>query len=682
MIDTIGLLGDRMMSYCPNPHCQNPHNPDGAEVCHSCGSNLLLKGRYRVVKPLSQGSRGRTFLAIDEDRPSRPNCAIAQLCISTDDTASALVESPGPAPLARPSRQTIARLDEVGEHPQLPEFLATFDSDGYQYWVQEYIDGPNLAEILNVQGNFNEAQIWKVLGDVLPALQALHDRQLIHRDIKPENIICRRRDGKLILVDYASAKFAVGTTPVKNGTVSGSAEYAAPEQTRGEAIPSSDLYSLGLTCLHLLTQISPFDLYDIKAERWVWRDYLKVPVSRHLGYILDKLVARSPKQRYQSADRVLKDLKSGLLPAYLTTRPNRWTFAAAGVTAIASIFALTNARLHSPVTHTTTSVAPATQTVEQLPSHQRVHSMSPEMPPMRTLALGAGSVWSIAIDPNSQTLISGGADGTIQVRSLDEFCHNARGCPPTQLLSGHNGPVWSVAVSPDGRTIASASEDKTIKLWHLRSGKLQREIRGHFGEVFDVAFSPDGRTIASVSEDNTVKLWDRRSGKLQRTLRGHVDEVQSVAFSPNGKRLISGGMDGTVRVWDWRTGNHVSTLIGHADTVWSVAVSPDGQTLASASEDDTIKLWDLDTGTLLHTFTGHSKPVQSVAFSPDGRTLASSDLSGTIKLWQMDTGGMLGTLKGHSAWVELAFSADGRTLASGSFDDTIKIWNLSSRDRL
>lgn len=88
----------------------------------------------------------------------------------------------------------------------------------------------------------------------------------------------------------------------------GSAEYTAPEQARGKAVFASDLYSLGVTCIHLLTQIPPFELFDSSEDAWVWRDYLSYPVSEALGQILDKLLQNATKRRYQAVEEVLKDL--------------------------------------------------------------------------------------------------------------------------------------------------------------------------------------------------------------------------------------------------------------------------------------------------------------------------------------------------------------------------------------
>ena len=66
------------MSYCLNPACQQPENPNSVLFCNSCGSKLLLREHFRALRKIGQGGFGKTFLAVDEDLPSHPYCAIKQ----------------------------------------------------------------------------------------------------------------------------------------------------------------------------------------------------------------------------------------------------------------------------------------------------------------------------------------------------------------------------------------------------------------------------------------------------------------------------------------------------------------------------------------------------------------------------------------------------------------------------
>jgi serine/threonine protein kinase len=297
------------MSYCLNPRCPKPENADNIKFCQTCGSKLILKERYRAIKPIGQGGFGITFLAVDEDKPSKPRCVIKQFYPQAQGT-STLQKA------VELFTQEAMRLDELGKHPQIPELLAYFTQDDRQFLVQEFIDGQNLAQESAQNGAFNETQIRQLLNDLLSVLQFCHQRQVIHRDIKPENIIRRSPQpplergarGDLVLVDFGAAKVASNAALNQTGTSIGSPEYVAPEQIRGKAIFASDIYSLGATCIRLLTERSPFDSYDIHNDTWIWRQYLKSPVNEQLGRVLDKMLESIPMRRYQTVDEVLRDL--------------------------------------------------------------------------------------------------------------------------------------------------------------------------------------------------------------------------------------------------------------------------------------------------------------------------------------------------------------------------------------
>ncbi|MDZ7958582.1 MAG: serine/threonine-protein kinase [Aulosira sp. DedQUE10] len=276
----------------------------------------MLNNRYRILKPLGQGGFGKTFLSIDEkdlQGDATPKlCVIKQFFVESQNIYSYQKGS-------ELFHQESLRLAELGKHPQIPQLLDTFEQDGNQYLVQEWVDGQTLEQELSETGAFSEADIWQLLGDLLPVLQFVHVHQIIHRDIKPANIIRRRsltdtlRDAygkaqrQFVLVDFGAAKYDTGNWQ-HTGTLIGSAEYASPEQVRGKAVFASDLYSLGVTCLHLLTQMSPFELYDCSENTWVWRSHLVEPISPSLEKILCKLVQPATKLRYHFAAEALIDL--------------------------------------------------------------------------------------------------------------------------------------------------------------------------------------------------------------------------------------------------------------------------------------------------------------------------------------------------------------------------------------
>ena len=580
---------------------------------------MLLQERYRLLKQIGKGGFCKTFLAVDEGQFPPIPCVVQELSLESETFKN--------------FQQKAQKLGELGNHPQIPALLAYFQQNGHFYLVQELIAGTNLAQVLEEEGAFNETQIWQLLKDLLPVFQLMSDRHIIHRDIKPHNIIRRSpisKNGDFVIVDFSTAKIVTEIDRLTSETSIGSPEYAAPEQARGEAVFASDLYSLGVTCIYLLTQIPPFDLFDIANDSWVWQQYLTTKVSDRLAQILNKLLQNAVNCRFQSADEVMQ---------------------AMGMECKTQNFKLPN---------------PPWRCLHTLTGHSGTLS----------------SVNALAISPDDYTLASASDDKIIKLWDL-----NTQKVLAT--LSGHSQAVKSVAFSPDGKILATAGDDKTIKLWQVETLQEICTLLGHLQAVKSVAFSPDGQILASGSWDKTIKLWDVNTGTEICTLTGHQLKVNSVAFSPQGQLLASASYDRTIRLWQIPKRGEgtliqnrpcyslLSTLSGHAWAVLTVAFSPDGQILATGSDDNTIKLWEVNTGQLICTLVGHSWSVVAVAFTADGETLLSASCDKTVKLWRLSTAEEIVTLSGHVDSVSaVAVSKVTQLIASGSRDKTIKLWQL------
>jgi len=626
------------MSYCLNPSCPKPQNPNNAKFCSTCGSRLLLGDRYRGLKLISQGGIGGTFLAVDEQQTNKPRCVIKQFPLKNQGANNTKQAT-------ELWRQEVARLQELGQHPQIPQFLAYFEPDSQvglgatAAVVQSYIEGQSLAQQLEAEGTFSETQIRQILTQVLGVLHFVHSRQVIHRDINPDNIICHTssnvpllggsttdgeveigRSGKqLVLVDFSAAKFTAKTALAKTGTVIGSAAYTAQEQLMGKAVPSSDLYSLGVTCIHLLTHIHPFDLFNSLEGVWVWQDYLTQPVSDELRQILNKMLGSSVKQRYQSAAAILEDLDpAGNLATFVQPSP--------------------------PVTNITPkSIIPTWQCINTLTSH-------------------LSSINALAFAPDGKTLISASADKTIKLWNLENATLRC-------TLSGHLSLIETIALSLDGCILASGSWDHTIKIWHLPTEKLITTLTEHSGWIKSVVISQDGKTLVSGSADQSIKVWDLESASVKATLKGHTDAVQALALSLNGQILASGGADQKINIWDVSSGKLKATFQGHTDTVNSLTFSPSSQIMISGSADKTIKIWNLSNGNLLNTLEKQGNREQGTGNREEN--CFSHSIGGAKCFW--------GPLNGHSAAVKtIAINAQGNTLISGSADQTLKIWHPGS----
>jgi serine/threonine protein kinase len=547
------------MTYCFNPACENPQNPEVVEFCLACNSALWLRNRYRVIQVIEEGNFGRTLLGEDADR-LRDRCVIKQLFKwrKVQDQAEAM------AKVSRAFEQEAALLLQLGTHPQIPTLLACFEQDRRFYIVQEYIQGQNLLEELLEQGVFSEQKIRDLLNDLLPVLKFIHAHNVIHRDIKPMNIIRRQSDGKLVLIDFGLAKQLQPTACGKTGSRYGTEGYAPIEQTRGKVYPASDLYSLGITCIQLLAGAALEELYDAEQGIWIWREYLRnkaTDVSDDLGQILDKLIKDSLKERYQSADIVIKDLEEGV-PKW------RCVHTFSGIGKIEQV-------TFSPDGETIASSSDdKTLKVWHLSSRQLVQSVRYESQAVKFAVISA----------DGKTLASGTGDSKISIWNTvtGQLLHT---------LDAGAGAVHQVAFSPDGETLVSGNFDSTVKLWHPGTGKLLDTIRGHSGAVFAVALSPDGKILASGGADKKIRIWHLGSGVLLHVLTQHSAAVNALCISPDGEMLISGSADCQIVVWHPGSGKLMDILWGHQAPVRSVAFSPDGHAIASGSDDRTIKLW-------------------------------------------------------------------------------------------
>jgi serine/threonine protein kinase len=295
------------MSYCLNPHCKQPQNQSTDLICQSCGGNLLLKDRYRTVKFLDAGGMSRAFLAIDQHTPSQRLCVVKQFFPSPRVINDPKAFKKSVELFQRESEQ----LDKLSDEAiAIPKLYAYLEQEQRFYLVQEFIDGENLYKELERRGAYSEEEVRDILHQLLPILQIIHDRGVIHRDIKPENIM-RRQNGELVLIDFGLSKQLTDKVTTR-GTTGGTMGYAPMEQVRGGvAFPSTDLYALAATCIHLLTDMPPDLLYDFELNEWCWKDILKarqVDISNQLREILEKMLQTDTRKRYPSSKAILTAL--------------------------------------------------------------------------------------------------------------------------------------------------------------------------------------------------------------------------------------------------------------------------------------------------------------------------------------------------------------------------------------
>ncbi|MCS6783090.1 MAG: protein kinase [Gloeomargarita sp. SKYBB_i_bin120] len=276
-------------------------------------THTVLQNRYRIVRVLGQGGFGRTYLAQDLNR-------FQEYCVLKE-----FVPARGEPHQIEKAKELFKREAAVLyqlRHPQIPLFHALFEQEQRLFLVQDYVEGKNyrtlLMERLRRGQTFTEAEVRDLLCKVLPVLDYIHSQGVIHRDISPDNLMLRQKDQMPVLIDFGVVKDIASRLQVSGATSVGKVGYAPPEQLQtGRVYPSSDLYTLAVTAVVLLTGCEPQELYDDRTLTWRWQE--RVQLSPHFTQVLQKMLSHRPGDRYQSAKEVLQALGETPLPSATTS---------------------------------------------------------------------------------------------------------------------------------------------------------------------------------------------------------------------------------------------------------------------------------------------------------------------------------------------------------------------------
>lgn len=297
----------------------------------------LIADRYRLKQSLGQKMGRQTWLAEDLAQENSPLVVLKMLPF-TSQTHWEEVK------LFEREAQVLKSLN----HPRIPRYLdyLTLEETAEQLpcfvLVQSYISGRSLQEILQQDVTFREGQAHQLAREILEILIYLHELSppVFHRDIKPSNIIWGD-DRQFYLVDFGAVQDRAKAEGV-TFTVVGTGGYAPPEQLWGKAVPTSDLYALSATLVHLLTGVSPAKLPQ-KRMRIQFRENAEgqlkggVTIAPPFAAWLDILLDPAADRRISSARKALEALEAGFssktspestaLPKGAYATLGAWTFA-------------------------------------------------------------------------------------------------------------------------------------------------------------------------------------------------------------------------------------------------------------------------------------------------------------------------------------------------------------------
>ena len=293
---------------------------EGHATCPSCQTRLTLPrkpgppeatdpligqslGRYEVIELIGSGAMGAVYKARQVSVDRLVAIKVLPKSFSTD-----------PGFVARFHRE--GRAAAALSHPNVIQVFDTAEDRGRHYLVMELVKGESLAALVRREGRLPAERAAPLMGQVASALGAAHEAGILHRDIKPSNILVTPA-GVAKLADFGLAKRpGVDDTVTVSGDILGTPLYMPPEEATGKPFDGrSDLYSLGATFFHTLAGRPPFE-GRLPAE--ILRKHVTTPapplgevapdVPAALCHIIDRLLSKSPEERFQSA----RDLQEAL----------------------------------------------------------------------------------------------------------------------------------------------------------------------------------------------------------------------------------------------------------------------------------------------------------------------------------------------------------------------------------
>jgi len=285
-----------------------------AHALSSDETHPLQIGDYLILEPIGSGGMGTVYKAIHQ----RMKRIVALKVIRAD-----LNHMPDRLKRFEREVQTAARLS----HPNIVTAYDAGEEAGIHYLICEYIDGESLTQLVRASGALDFSDALNCILQVAQGLEYAHSRGVIHRDIKPANILVDDQ-GDLKILDMGLARLqespedllASGsqTQLTSSQLFMGTIDYVAPEQARNTRLADhrSDIYSLGCTFYFLLTAKPVYD-GETTVERILAHQEQPIPrlstilsqVPAEFDPIFEKMLAKDPEQRYNSATELIRDLE-------------------------------------------------------------------------------------------------------------------------------------------------------------------------------------------------------------------------------------------------------------------------------------------------------------------------------------------------------------------------------------
>lgn len=656
------------------------------------GRELLL-GPYVLLDRLGQGGMGEVFKA----RHRKLGRVVAIKLIVKDRLDN-------PAAVKRFYRevQAASQLD----HPNIVRAIDADCVGDTHIFVMEYVDGVDLAKLLNKHGPLPIAVACDYIRQAALGLQHAFERGLVHRDIKPSNLLLasggreppvssestggsrpplagafvKILDMGLARVNRGADDTSGASTLTQEGMVMGTPDYIAPEQARSshEVDIRADLYSLGCTFYHLLTGQAPFaggsfteKLLKHQLDDAVPVEMVRLDTPPHIARIVRQLMAKRPGERFQSPAELVNALSVDNATLSRASPPPEMELALRDEASIAT-----------PPEQPTAATLPLVQQLRRRRAEKQAEFAKLGLVAgISIVVVFVGLVlfvlrpWSGARTKEPEPTTPAPAPTKAVTKTLAMLAAEAEKKRTADANAALEGLAASLRERPTFTKFAQEVAAFNTKFGGtpaaIKAAEMLMGLPSPLDQLDPVKIPEDARAAWKASgfdgQDVVAVLGEHR-GK-------HMSVVRRVLYHPNGKIIASSGDDGLIRLWDGQTLYELGQLKGASPTFVA-----DGKMFALVGPD--VCRWDFagkDPGEAIPIVKALTTP-RHLAVSRNGKLLAVSQGDPvTIGLW--DLSGQAPRKRGEIAWPgdnlnSLTLDAEGKLLATGSHDKLVRLWDL------
>lgn len=267
---------------------------------------IVLDNRYEIIREIGVGGMAKVYKAKDRLLGRYVAIKVLKDQFAEDDEFAKKFENEAQS-AARLSHINIVNVYDIGKDMLNGKLI--------QYIVMEYVEGETLKDLIDREKVLENHDIIDYSTQIAQALKSAHDSGIVHRDIKPQNILIDKY-GLCKVTDFGIARVSSNATITYTSSILGTVHYISPEQAKGKIVDlKSDLYSLGAVMYEMATGKVPFDADNSVGIAVMHIQDDPVPpreinpnLSKHLNYIIMKLLKKDPTERFQNATELIEAL--------------------------------------------------------------------------------------------------------------------------------------------------------------------------------------------------------------------------------------------------------------------------------------------------------------------------------------------------------------------------------------